>query len=204
MNVYSALLSSGYQWQVPVIAIYRPSFPSIGENYPLSSIRGRTLQCHINCNVCCYSFSTWPPKSNKIKMSRARVKYICQNAIHLISRFGCVEFGNLMPFIVWPLVPAHTGKGTESAWVYSRLCWERSWFFPVWLKNTLLCLKRKCFSIATTAQTLYWKLYIALCMEGRERKTSSWQRWEDPATTPSCPLVTCGISFRSLGLAAEC
>lgn len=29
-------------------------------------------------------------------MSCARVKYMCQNAIHLISRFGCVEFGNLM------------------------------------------------------------------------------------------------------------
>lgn len=145
MNVYSALLSSGYHWQVPVIAIYWPSFPSIGESDPRSSIQGRTLQCHVNCNVRFYSFSTWPPKSNKIKMSRARVKYICQNAIHLISHFGCVEFGNLMLFIVWPLVPAYTGKGTGSAGLYSGMCWGRSWLFAVWLKNTLLRLRTEMF-----------------------------------------------------------
>lgn len=203
MNVYSALLSSGYQWQVPVIAIYWPSFASIRENYPRSSIQGRTLQRHVNSNVCFYPFSTWPPKSNKIKISCARVKYICQNAIHLISRFGCVEFGNIMLFILWPLVPAYTGKGTESAWVYSGLCWEKSWLFAMWLKNTLLRLTLKCFSISITALILYWKWFMALCVEGRARKTLQWQWQQDPATTSSCPLGPRSISFRSLGLAAR-
>lgn len=188
MNVYSALLSSGYQWQVPVIAIYWPPFPSTGENYPRSSIQGRTLQCRVNCNVCFYSFSTWPPKSNKIKMSRARVKYICQNAIHLISCFGCVGFGNLMLFIVWALAAACPGKGTGSVCAHSGSCWERSWLFAVWLKNTLLRLSLKCFSIATIAPTLYWK--SRSLDAGQGEKNCAMTVMAGPCSHPLPPLGT--------------
>lgn len=174
-----------------------------GRNYPRSSIQGRTLQCRVNCNVCFYLFSTRPPKSNKIKMSHARVRYICQNAIHLISCFGCIEFGNLMLFIVWPLVPAYTGKGTESAWVYSRLCRERSSLFAVWLKNTLLHLRPKCFSIATTALSLLEVIYGFL-HGGQGEETFTTTAMAGPCYRPLSPLGHCGISFRSLGLAARC